>query len=59
MFAWLFAVMFALTMPFSDPGPQLTEEILNTEDAIVQEDGGTAEPMCCGPMEPPPPGGND
>jgi len=58
MYAW-WVLMFALMVPLSDPAPQPTEEVLVAADGIVLEDGGTAEPMCCGPMEPPPPGGNE
>jgi hypothetical protein len=51
--------MFALMIPFGDPAPQPTEEVMVAEEGIVEEDGGTVEPMCCGPMEPPPLGGGD
>jgi len=47
--------MFALVAPFSDLAPEPAEEVITLEEEAVQEDGGTTEPMCCGPNEPAPP----
>ena len=54
-YSWIF-LAFTFSAAFTDPGPLPGDEmVLTDETAIVQEDQGTAEPMCCGPNEPPPP----
>lgn len=54
-YSWII-VAFAFAAAFTDPGPVSGDEMVLTGDtAIVQEDQGTVEAMCCGPNEPPPP----
>ena len=56
MYTWMLFVMFALATPFSDVEPQQSEDLQSLEStAVLQDDGGEVEPMCCGPNEPPPP----
>jgi len=56
MYTWMLFVMFALATPFSDVAPQQSEDLLSVEStAVVQDDVGEVEAMCCGPNEPPPP----
>lgn len=56
MYTWMLFLTFALATPFSDMAPQQSVDLQAAEsDAIVQNDEGEVEAMCCGPNEPPPP----
>lgn len=55
MYTWWFVMLAVLAVPVADPGPEAVEDVIVVDTEVVQEDGGTAEPMCCGPNEPAPP----